>query len=74
VGVTLLPGLAVTTETRRAGLSIRPFAQPGPGRTIALVWRKRSPLASALRRFAATARTAYQHAQRQASDRAVTKR
>jgi LysR family hydrogen peroxide-inducible transcriptional activator len=74
VGVTLLPGLAVTTETRRAGLSIRQFVQPGPGRTIALVWRKRSPLASALRRLAATARTAYQHAQRQAADRAVTKR
>jgi LysR family hydrogen peroxide-inducible transcriptional activator len=74
VGVTLLPGLAVTTETRRAELSIRAFAQPGPGRTIALVWRKRSPLAPALRRLAGTARTAYQHSLRQAADRAGAKR
>ncbi len=62
-GVTLLPELAVPTEARRASLSIRPFAQPGPGRTIALVWRKRSPLGPALRRLAATARAAYERAE-----------
>jgi LysR family transcriptional regulator, hydrogen peroxide-inducible genes activator len=73
VGVTLLPGLAVPTETRRTGLSIRRFAQPGPGRTLALVWRKRSPLAPALRQLAGTARTAYELMQRQAADRAANK-
>ncbi len=58
-GVTLLPELAVPTEAKCAELSIRSFSQPAPKRTIALVWRKRSPLGPALRELAATARTAY---------------
>lgn len=58
-GVTLLPALAVSTEAKRAALSTRAFAAPAPRRTIALVWRKRSPLAGALRKLAATAREAY---------------
>jgi len=58
-GVTLLPALAVAAETKLAKLSIRPFTQPAPKRTIALVWRKRSPLCAALRQLAATARDAY---------------
>jgi LysR family hydrogen peroxide-inducible transcriptional activator len=58
-GVTLLPELAVPTEVKRAELSIRPFAPPVPKRTIALVWRRRSPLGPALRQVAATARAAY---------------
>jgi LysR family hydrogen peroxide-inducible transcriptional activator len=61
-GVTLLPEIAVATEAKRAELAIRPFAQPAPKRTIALVWRNRSPLGPALRQVAATARTAYRHA------------
>jgi LysR family hydrogen peroxide-inducible transcriptional activator len=61
-GVTLLPELAVATETRRAELSIRPFTQPAPRRTIALVWRRRSPLGPALRQLATTAGAAYGHA------------
>ncbi len=60
-GITLLPEIAVATETKRAELAIRPFAQPVPKRTIALVWRSRSPLGPALRQLAATARTAYSH-------------
>ena len=60
-GVTLLPEIAVATEAKRAELSIRPFAHPSPRRTIALVWRKRSPLSPALRQLAATARAAYGH-------------
>jgi len=60
-GVTLLPEIAVATEANRAELSIRPFAQPSPRRTIALVWRKRSPLSPALRQLATTARAAYGH-------------
>lgn len=57
-GVTLLPQLAVATEVKRARLSVRPFAAPAPGRTIALAWRRRSPLGPALKRLATTAREA----------------
>jgi LysR family hydrogen peroxide-inducible transcriptional activator len=58
-GVTLLPSLAVPMEAKRADLHVRPFARPEPGRTIALVWRKSSPLATALRQMATTIRYAY---------------
>jgi LysR family hydrogen peroxide-inducible transcriptional activator len=58
-GVTLLPQLAVPTETKRAELLVRAFAKPAPRRTIALVWRKRSSIGAALRRLAITARGAY---------------
>lgn len=58
-GVTLLPRLAVATEATRAKLAVRPFAEPVPGRTIALVWRRRSPLASALQQIARTAGEAF---------------
>ena len=58
-GVTLLPRLAVATEAKRAALRVRPFAEPAPHRTIALVWRKRSPIGDALRKIARTAREAY---------------
>lgn len=58
-GITLLPQLAVATEVRRARLSVRPFAAPVPGRTIALVWRRRCPLAAALGQIARTAREAF---------------
>lgn len=58
-GVTLLPELALPTETQRARLRIRRLTAPAPKRTLALVWRKRSPLADALHRLAATLRDAY---------------
>lgn len=58
-GVTLLPQLAAATEAKRARLVVRPFAQPVPGRTIALVWRRRSPLEAALKRIAGTSRDAF---------------
>ncbi len=53
VGVTLLPRLSVPVENRRGTLVVRPFAPPVPVRTLALVWRPRSPLAQALRPLAA---------------------
>lgn len=59
VGVTLLPRLAVSTEAARAQLQVREFARPAPHRTIALVWRRGSPLAAALRQVATTIRHAY---------------
>ena len=58
-GVTLLPQLAVATEAKRARLAVRPFAEPVPGRTIALVWRRRSPLGTVLKQLATTASEAY---------------
>jgi LysR family hydrogen peroxide-inducible transcriptional activator len=57
-GVTLLPRLAVPTEAERAGLAVRTFADPVPARTLALAWRKASPLAEALRRLAVVLREA----------------
>jgi LysR family hydrogen peroxide-inducible transcriptional activator len=45
-GITLLPSLAVPVENRRGQLEIRPFVRPPPGRTIALIWRPRSPFAA----------------------------
>jgi len=58
-GVTLLPGLAVSAEVRTKALRVRPFVDPAPGRTIGLIWRKRSPLAACLRQISATLRRAY---------------
>ncbi|HVT04329.1 MAG TPA: LysR substrate-binding domain-containing protein [Thermoanaerobaculia bacterium] len=58
-GITLLPALAVAAEVKRARLKVRPVASPAAGRTIALVWRKRSPLAATLRQIAAVLRDSY---------------
>jgi LysR family transcriptional regulator, hydrogen peroxide-inducible genes activator len=51
-GITLLPALAVPIEANRAGLHVRPMASTKAHRTIALVWRRRSPLGPALREIA----------------------
>ena len=58
-GITLLPELALDAEARPYGLRVRRFADPAPHRTIALVWRPRSPLAAALRQLATAMRAAY---------------
>jgi LysR family transcriptional regulator, hydrogen peroxide-inducible genes activator len=58
-GVTLLPALSVPTEIQRAELRVRAFAPPAPHRTVALVWRRRSPLGVALHEVAAVIRSAY---------------
>ena len=58
-GVTLLPELAVATETSRTPLRVRRLAEPTPRRTIGLVWRRGYPLASALREVAAPIKAAY---------------
>lgn len=57
-GVTLLPSLALATETKRARLKIRRFASP-PARTLALVFRRSSPVSAALLQVAALSREAY---------------
>src|SRR6185295_2523391 len=58
-GITLLPSLSVPTEAGRAKLCVRSFTQPAPSRTVALVWRKRSPLTPALRQIARVIRDSY---------------
>lgn len=65
VGVTLLPELSLPTEERRAHLLVRPFANPAPYRTVALVWRKRSPLAAAFGLLAGVIRACYPASPRQ---------
>jgi LysR family transcriptional regulator, hydrogen peroxide-inducible genes activator len=58
-GITLLPRMAVATESRRADIVVRPLADDSAFRTIALVWRPTSPLGPALRALAATIRKSY---------------
>jgi LysR family hydrogen peroxide-inducible transcriptional activator len=57
-GITLLPSMAVPVENRRGQLEVRPFANPAPRRTIALVWRPSSPSAEVFTELAKTLRTA----------------
>jgi LysR family hydrogen peroxide-inducible transcriptional activator len=57
--VTLLPELAIATETARSELRVRPFTAPAPHRTLALVWRRKSPLGPALSELARGIREAY---------------
>ena len=57
-GVTLLPAIALPVENRRGQLIVRPFAAPGPGRTLALAWRRGSALRAPLVRIAGTMRAA----------------
>lgn len=45
IGVTLIPEMAVATETRMADVAVARLAAPRPQRTIGLVWRKSSPMA-----------------------------
>ena len=60
LGITLLPALAVAAGSRltQKTVAIRPFKTPPPGRTIALVWRKRAPLPETFERIAQTLKKA----------------
>src|ERR1700754_2440848 len=51
IGVTLIPEMAVAVETRSAPVSVTPFREPRPSRTIGMVWRKTSPLARQLQQI-----------------------
>lgn len=57
-GVTLLPALAIEAEAGRAAITIRPFAEPAPRRTLVLAWRAHSPLAPAFTTLAEAMRKA----------------
>lgn len=56
IGVTLIPEMAATVETRSASVSIARFSNPQPSRTIGMVWRKTSPLARQLLRISEVVR------------------
>lgn len=57
-GVTLLPSIALPVENRHRQLTVRRFASPGPGRTLALAWRRGSAIRAPLVRIAGTMRSA----------------
>lgn len=62
--VTLLPTIALTVENRRSQLRVRKFTAPGPGRTLALAWRRGAAMARTLGRVADAIRPAVrQHLQ-----------
>ncbi|MBI5264806.1 MAG: LysR family transcriptional regulator [Bradyrhizobium sp.] len=48
MGVTFIPEMAETVETRSASVSVARLKDPQPSRTIGMVWRKTSPLARQL--------------------------
>lgn len=48
IGVTLIPEMAITVETRSAEVTVSRFRKPAPMRTIGMVWRKTSPLVKQL--------------------------
>ncbi|MBO6674813.1 MAG: LysR family transcriptional regulator [Rhizobiales bacterium] len=52
IGVTLIPAMAVSVETRSAPVCVAHFPDPQPTRTIGMIWRKTSPLAERLRQVA----------------------
>ena len=58
IGVTLIPEMAVTVETRSAAVAVARFDAPEPSRTIGMIWRKTSPLAAQLLRIAGDVRDA----------------
>lgn len=55
-GITLLPQLAVETETSRAPVATRPLAKPAPYRTLVLAWRRNAFLKPALLKLAESLR------------------
>ncbi|MBO9126738.1 MULTISPECIES: hydrogen peroxide-inducible genes activator [unclassified Rhizobium] len=58
IGVTLLPQMAVRTETRSADVSVFRLLEPRPFRNIGMVWRKTNPLASQFHAIAEIVRDA----------------
>jgi LysR family hydrogen peroxide-inducible transcriptional activator len=58
IGVTLIPEMAVSVETRSAPVSLTRFPSPQPSRTIGMIWRRSNPLAPRLLRIAEIVRTA----------------
>ena len=58
MGVTLIPEMAVSLETRSADVSVCRFPRPRPSRTIGMVWRTTNPLSDQLMQIGAIVRAA----------------
>jgi LysR family transcriptional regulator, hydrogen peroxide-inducible genes activator len=58
IGVTLIPEIAMSVETRSAAVSVARFQEPQPTRTIGMIWRKTSPIARQLTEVADVVRQA----------------
>lgn len=56
IGVTLIPQMAVPVETRSAAVAVSHFDGPEPRRSVGMVWRRTSPLASQLQKLASIVR------------------
>ncbi len=69
IGVTLVPEMALTVETRSASVSLAKFPEPQPSRTIGMVWRRTNPLARQLSEIANAVAEAAKAAQSGALDR-----
>lgn len=52
IGVTFIPEMAASVETRSAAVSLARFADPPPRRTIGMIWRRTSPLSGQLHHIA----------------------
>lgn len=68
IGVTLIPEMAVSVETRSAPVSVARFPDPKPSRTVGMVWRNSSPLANQLRQMAEVIRDAITEPQYKAQE------
>jgi LysR family hydrogen peroxide-inducible transcriptional activator len=53
IGVTLVPDMALSVETRSVRVALQRLAPPRPSRTIGMVWRNSTPLVAELREVAA---------------------
>ncbi|NRP20971.1 Hydrogen peroxide-inducible genes activator [Ensifer adhaerens] len=65
IGVTLIPEMAIETETRSSSVGVSRLARPRPSRTIGMVWRKTNPLSAQFTRIADVVRNAGLSRQRQ---------
>jgi LysR family hydrogen peroxide-inducible transcriptional activator len=61
-GVTLVPEVAIDAELRDARVKLLRFAEPEPGRTIGLAWRRTSPRGNDFAALGAVAKQALGHA------------
>ncbi len=58
IGVTLIPEMAIETETRSSSVGVSRLAGRRPTRTIGMVWRKTNPLSAQFARIAEIVREA----------------
>lgn len=52
IGITLIPEMAVSVETRSAPVAVHSFSGVQPKRTVGMIWRKSSPLTPQLQEIA----------------------